>query len=240
MNVHWIIKTQYCILSKALEIYKRLYRYVNVIETSKEILFIVSSIDYKENVNAKIYEKGEGGENAEAERRMLVRLRQAWRDLFKNGRVSDAYPLLNEALIMCDIDPNSLQNTGKNDATLQFEKLFKKWSQMDRETNLPEKNASFYSLFESGLTFLSLAQHYLTIDSPAIGISMVLKAIELSLIPKGASALLARSFGIASHYLHFYLRNRKLSSKYIEAAVAVSKKYMIHRQRRYSSVYNVN
>ena len=128
-------------LSKALEIYKRLYRYVNVIETSKEILFIVSSIDYKEKAAAKIQVGEDGAIDAEAERRMLVHIRRELGEIYlKLGRVGDAYPMLNEALIMCDIDPNSLQNTGKNDATLQFEKLFKKWSQMDRETNLPEKN----------------------------------------------------------------------------------------------------
>jgi len=212
-------------LIKALEIYKRLYRYVNVIETSKEILYIVNSIDYKEKVNAKIYEKGFGGENAEAERRSMVRLRRELGEIYlKIGRVSDAYPLLNKALTMCDINPSTFNNISKSNAITQFEKLLKAWNEMTEESNLPEKNASFYLLFESGLSFLSLARHYILIDSPNIGVSMVLKAVELSLIPKGPSALLARSFGVASHYLAFYLGNKKIAYKYIEAAVRVSKK----------------
>ena len=142
----------------------------------------------------------------------------------KIGRFNKAYPLLEGALRLCDVDPSSLAIISKTEAAIKLEKLLKTWNQIPQETQLPQKNSSFYLLFESGQTFFSLSQHYLATGTPVVGVSPLVKALELSLIPKGPSSLLVCSFGITSHYLYFYLLNKKLAYKYIDAAKSVSKK----------------
>ena len=152
------------------------------------MLYILDSEDYNERSTV------DGG--AEKQRRSSVHLRRQLGEVYlKIGRFNKAYPLLEGALRLCDIDPSSLDIVSKPEAALKLEKLLKTWNQIPQETQLPQKNSSFYLLFESGQTFLSLSQHYLATGTPVVGVSPLIKALELSLIPKGPSSLLVSSFG---------------------------------------------
>ena len=84
-------------------IYQRLYAYPNVIETIKDMLYILDSEDYNERSLV------DGG--AEKKRRSSVHLRRQLGEVYlKIGRFNKAYPLLEGALRLCDVDPSSLDN----------------------------------------------------------------------------------------------------------------------------------
>ena len=103
-------------LSRALLIYQRLYAYPYVIETIKDMLYILDSEDYNERSLV------DGG--AEKLRRSSVHLRRQLGEVYlKIGRFNKAYPLLEGALRLCDIDPSSLDIVSKPEAALNWKTI---------------------------------------------------------------------------------------------------------------------
>jgi class 3 adenylate cyclase/tetratricopeptide (TPR) repeat protein len=204
-------------LSKALLFYKRLYEYGPIITITGQLLTLLS----RENGDAQqVY----AADESEERRRSIVLLKRDLGTVYLHiGRLDQAFPLLHSALSLCGVNQSTLEPMSASAGESLLKKLLDTWVHGEQKTLLPHKNKDFHLIFESGKALLALAVHNFDIKSFETGVPLLTKAINLGLVPKGPSPLLAQAFALAGMYLWIYFKS-KWAEKYFQAAQGVVNK----------------
>jgi class 3 adenylate cyclase len=207
-------------LMKALVCYKRLYAYPHVIDITKKLLGLLASNDdlgllSEEGVVDAVKEK-------EEKRRLTVSLKSSLGEIYlKIGKLDQAYPLLNDSMMMCGVNPNSLQPIPKSEGQFALVKSLSEWEKTKMTSVMPHKNSDFRLIFESGSILYALASHHLATSSLVMGIPPLIKAVHLGLVPQGVSPLLARTFALCGMYAWTYFFDSKLADRFFAAALRI-------------------
>ena len=167
-------------LSCALVIYKRLYEYRNIIETTTQLLAILSRDNHQDGKQEEFF-----ANNSEERRRTIVLLKRDLGTVYlRIGRLDQAFPLLNSALSLCGVNQSALEPMQVSTGESLLRKLLDTWVHCEQKTQLPHKNKDFHLIFESGRALLALASHNFDIKSFETGVPLLIKSLNLGLVPK--------------------------------------------------------